>query len=119
MSELTRKESSDKIIPELHFKRLGREFAMQYLFQNDVNKDAIVEGSMELFWEQAKEIDAIPSSTFNRACRYAQRLITGVFDNLDELNDYIEKYSKKWSIDRIGVVERNLMRIAIYEMLYC
>ena len=119
MSDTKSKKSSGKIVPELHFKRLGREFAMQYLFQYDVNTDDIKEGSLELFWEQAKEIDAIPASTFKRACRYAKRLIDGVIESSDEINGYITKYSKKWDIDRIGVVERNLMRIAIYEMVYC
>ena len=49
---------------------------------------------------------------------YARRLISGIMDNKDELDALISKYSIDWQIERLGVGERNVLRIGFYEMLY-
>jgi N utilization substance protein B len=49
---------------------------------------------------------------------YVRKVSIGVYDHLDEIDEYISKNSKGWSIARISKVALACMRIAIYEMLY-
>jgi len=49
---------------------------------------------------------------------YAVTLIEGVAENLDRIDELISSYAEGWTIDRMPVVDRNLARIAVYELLY-
>jgi transcription antitermination protein NusB len=49
---------------------------------------------------------------------YAESLIEGVAKNLDRIDELIASYAEGWTIDRMPVVDRNLARIAVYELLY-
>jgi N utilization substance protein B len=49
---------------------------------------------------------------------YALRLIQGVVGNRSRIDDLIATYSSGWSIDRMPAIDRNLLRIAIYEILF-
>ena len=48
---------------------------------------------------------------------FTKEIFTGVLENLSQIDDYIKKYTKNWKFERIALVEKNIMRIAIYEML--
>ena len=49
---------------------------------------------------------------------YAESLVEGVAKNLDRIDELIGSYAEGWTIDRMPVVDRNLARIAVYELLY-
>lgn len=49
---------------------------------------------------------------------YAISLIEGVAENLDRIDELISSYAEGWTIDRMPVVDRNLARIAVFELLY-
>jgi transcription antitermination protein NusB len=49
---------------------------------------------------------------------YARGLVTGVAEHLDRIDELIGSYAEGWTIDRMPVVDRNLARIAVYELLY-
>jgi N utilization substance protein B len=49
---------------------------------------------------------------------YAVGLVEGVSDHLDRIDELIASYAEGWTIDRMPAVDRNLARIAIYELLY-
>ncbi|WP_328460008.1 transcription antitermination factor NusB [Actinoplanes sp. NBC_00393] len=49
---------------------------------------------------------------------YAVTLIEGVAKNLDRIDELIASYAEGWTIDRMPAVDRNLARIAVYELLY-
>jgi len=49
---------------------------------------------------------------------YAISLVEGVAENLDRIDELISSYAEGWTIDRMPVVDRNLARIAVYELLY-
>ena len=46
-------------------------------------------------------------------------LVNGVLETITEIDTLIERFSKNWKISRMSCVDRNVMRIAVYEMLYC
>lgn len=105
---------------QLHYKRVGREFAMQFLFQIDVEDVEDKNKALEIFWGQVEESEILPMNRIYRKGReFAEELISGVFKHIDEIDSKIENASDKWNIDRMIVVDKNLMRIATYEMLYC
>jgi len=90
-------------------RRRGRECALHFLFglhftQNDWEK------ALPGFWETTQ---ARPS-----AREYAGLLIRGVMANLQSLDEAISGASERWSAQRIGPIERNIIRIALFEMLY-
>ncbi len=46
-------------------------------------------------------------------------LVLGVLEHCDELDRLIEQYSENWRLDRINIIERNILRMALFELLYC
>ena len=89
-------------------RRKAREYALQMLFQFDVTRKQ--DGLMDHFWAQRKVIHAVRD--------FADCLVEGVLKNLDEIDGMIKKYAQHWSLERIGTVDRNILRFAIYEILY-
>jgi N utilization substance protein B len=49
---------------------------------------------------------------------YSGEIVRGVVDKLTEIDGCIERCSKHWRIDRISVIDRNVLRMAVYELLY-
>lgn len=91
-------------------RRKSRELALQALFDMDMSQNNSEE-RIELFCQ-----NFTPS---NKALPFFQGLILGVKKNKKEIDSLIEKFSSNWKISRISCVDRNVMRIAVYEMLYC
>ena len=50
---------------------------------------------------------------------FFEKLVTGVVAERDAIDELIERYSSNWKISRMSCVDRNVMRIAVYELLYC
>jgi N utilization substance protein B len=93
-------------------RREGREAAVQFLFQNDLNKtasDALPDVLGE-FWK-LRESAA-------RTREFATELIRGVLENHDAIDERIKRVTANYELHRIAPVDRNILRVAIYEMLY-
>lgn len=106
--------------PHQHFKRLGRELAMQYLFECDLRDSVTEPNTMEDFWTQAEESGEFTDPrVFRRAKAYAEILIVHVQTNDDVITGYIGEFSEKWDVERMSAVDRNIMKVAVAEMLYC
>ena len=100
-------------------RRLGREFAMQLLFQFDLY-DEFDDAKLGNFWTQLEESGLYPTNRLLRKSReFAEKLIRGAIEKKLDIDASIEKFAKKWKIDRMAIVDRNIMRIATYEMLFC
>ncbi len=91
-------------------RRRSRELAMQVLFQMEVNRNDSNE-AIELFCRHFRvPRDAKP---------FFLQLVEGVSEFQDEIDRLIESFSSNWKISRMSGVDRNIMRVAIYELLYC
>ncbi|MDZ4859017.1 MAG: transcription antitermination factor NusB [Candidatus Hydrogenedentes bacterium] len=88
-------------------RRSARERAMQFLFGLDFTSYPWEE-SLELFWENH------PARVPVRA--YADGLVRGVMEGRDELDMIIDGALDRWTPERVGRIERNVLRVAIYEM---
>lgn len=91
-------------------RRRSREFVLQVLFQLDLNNDHSIE-AVELFCKNFKTSKSIRP--------FFDRLVKGVLQHKDEIDHFIERFSTNWKINRMSRVDRNIMRIAVFEILYC
>jgi N utilization substance protein B len=91
-------------------RRRARELAMQALFCMDMQNNASLE-MLERFCGNFE------SSGKSRP--FFLKLVKGVLDSKNELDALIERFSRNWKITRMSCVDRNVMRVAVYELLYC
>jgi N utilization substance protein B len=91
-------------------RRQARELAMQALFYMDMQGDVSAE-MLERYCDNFQ-----PSK---KARPFFMALVNGVIDRKDELDDMIERFSKNWKISRMSGVDRNIMRVAVYELTCC
>lgn len=93
-------------------RRRSREQALQALFYMDMQKTPVSEESkLDLF------CDSFPPP--KKAAPFFHKIVNGVKDNKQAIDNKIEAYSNNWKIGRMSCVDRNILRIAVYEMLYC
>jgi N utilization substance protein B len=92
------------------FRRQSRELALKMLFQIDVG--SLAPRDVILYFLQ--EVKASPEVT-----GYAKTLTQGVVKELDLLDRLISQKAKNWKLARMAGVDRNVLRIAAYEMLRC
>lgn len=103
-----------------HFRGLGRELAMQFLFQFDLTKADFEAEALERFFEQTDLSEKFEDSKQTRKSKkYASQLAVGVINNLPEIDAVIGKFlDKDWSWERITPIDRSILRVATYEMLF-
>ena len=91
-------------------RRQAREWVVQILFNLDLNKIPMDELFAD-FWKELK------SSEKSRL--FTQDHVRGVMEHIKDIDTELQSCATNWDIKRMGVIERNVMRMAIYEMLYC
>jgi N utilization substance protein B len=91
-------------------RRQAREIAMQALFYMDMRNDVSVE-MLERFCG-----NFCPSQKIQP---FFLKLVNGVLGAKGELDALIERFSQNWDINRMSGVDRNVMRIAAFELIYC
>ena len=90
-------------------RRKSRELAMQMLFQGDLGKQKPEEVE-QLFWESRDDVD-------DETRGFADDLHRLATQREDEVGDLIQKHAQNWRLERMPVVDRNLLRTAVAEML--
>ena len=91
-------------------RREGREAAVQYLYQQDIHGDHTTDLRAD-FWAFREAKTSVRE--------YAENLIAGVNTNLAGVDARIVKYVENFGIERLAAVDRNILRLAIYEMFHC
>jgi N utilization substance protein B len=119
-------------------RREARERAVQFLFQHDLNpvesEGKELAKNLNLFWDTHRLSDAgyehgkatwgerveLPSPTTRDASLrvFAESLIQGVLEHRKELDLKLQKYVKNWDMTRMAVVDRNVLRMAVFELFY-
>ncbi|MDD2708715.1 MAG: transcription antitermination factor NusB [Verrucomicrobiae bacterium] len=92
----------------------SRAYAIQFLYQQDAQGRLAEElpQALKLFWDMhpPKETDA---------CRlFTEELVRGAVEKMETIDEKIKTYSQNWDFHRITVVDRNILRLAIYELLF-
>ncbi len=102
-----------------HAKRLGRELAMQYLFRCDMRHEVPDAATFDSFFEQVREEHGLHENRLARKGReYAEKLYVTVAIHRDAIDEAIRSRSEHWDWERLSLVDRNIMRIAVAEMLF-
>jgi N utilization substance protein B len=86
-----------------------RELALQFLYQAEFAGPDRPE-ALEGFWHHFQAEGTPPA--------YLKTLVEGVASHLEEMDVFIVRYSEHWRLERMTVVDRNLLRLAVYELLY-
>jgi len=90
-------------------RRKARELALQFLYQIEVTREDL-DGALPVFWVE-HPVDA-------GVKQYASELIRGALGKLDDIDPLLGKYAHNWVLSRMAAVDRNILRIAVYEMLF-
>jgi N utilization substance protein B len=90
-------------------RREGRELALQALYALDLNPMDTRE-SLRRLRENSRAASAVRS--------FAEEIVAGVTDHREALDSKIEEQSTNWSISRMTRVDLNILRIAVYELLF-
>lgn len=111
--------------PKAGLRREGREAAIQYLFQLDFNKLESPVPDAD-FWklrngtEDPDEINPVPPRPPipPKARAFAESLIQGFCQHHEEVDDFIVRFAKNYQLSRLAAVDRNILRLAVYEILH-
>jgi N utilization substance protein B len=115
-------------------RREARERAIQFLFQHDLNPPDDLDQALEQFWGSQRgtaiaeekggatwgqDVELPPPTTEELAVRlFADPLIRGTLQFRDEIDAQIKQHVQNWELHRIAAVDRNILRLALYEMLH-
>jgi transcription antitermination factor NusB len=92
-------------------RTLSREMALKIIYAADITREPF-EDSSRKFWEnhEVEEEEGVRS--------YADILVSGVGNNLERIDGVISKYAANWEIGRMATIDRNILRVASYELLF-
>jgi transcription antitermination protein NusB len=115
-------------------RREARERAVQFLFQHDLSPAEDLPAALNRFWESQRAaaiaedkgaatwgqpVQLPPPTAEEAAIRvFADPLIRGALEHRDEADEIIKKHAKNWDLHRMAAVDRNILRLAIFEMLH-
>jgi len=91
----------------------AREYALQLLYQIDITKADIIVVS-EMFWAMPEQYEDQDPEVKD----FTQELVAGVVDHLKEIDSMIINHATNWKLDRMSVVDRNILRLGGYELMY-
>lgn len=90
-------------------KQKSRELALQLLFQKEFS-EAIADQMWPILFEMALPLDVV---------EFTKELLGGVTSNSEKIDSKIQAIAKNWKIDRMSLVDRNILRLGFFEMLFC
>lgn len=94
-------------------RRQNREDALQILYQLELNQPLTPQGAMKHFTEHFNEEGKVGIDAFT------QKLVVGVTEHVKAIDDIIREVAENWRPERMASVDRNILRLGIYELLWC
>ncbi len=91
------------------YRRQARELAVQFLYGYELNRQ-----EREEALSQFRGKLRLPAA----ARKFAEDLIVGVLDRLEEIDRRIDGYATNWDLDRLALVDKQVLRLALYELCY-
>ena len=93
-------------------RRMARESSLKILYSMDVSGNSAefcFTYFFDLFWE---------GEPVQEVMDYTKQIVFGFEEKEDEINKKIQKYSENWTLDRMVIIDRNILRYAIFELFY-
>jgi N utilization substance protein B len=94
-------------------RRKARECALQMLFAADVAKTVVPNVLTNGYWNELGEV-----ITDEKTQEFANNLVTGTLREVETIDARIKTRAEHWRIERMAIVDRNVLRLAVYEFLY-
>ncbi len=91
-------------------RRRSREYALQILFQLELTDTELSDDLLNEFWEGIDEESKVKEFTRN--------IVTSTLEHLDAIDETIKKAAQHWSLERMAVIDRNILRAATYELSF-
>lgn len=88
----------------------GRELALQFLYQRDLRGPELQDEIVAFLKEEESDAEAR---------KFASKLVEGTVEHLDSINEKIQSVAQNWDISRMAVIDRNVLRLATFELLHC
>ncbi len=91
-------------------RRRSREFALQVLYQLEILKQdptKVLSATKEHFLPKDSDYE------------FSERIVLGIQKYIKEIDLLIKRYSEHWRLDRMAIIDRNILRMALFELLYC
>lgn len=88
----------------------AREYVLQILYQAEMTRRNI-EAAGGQFWAEFDSVD-------DTVLKFARRLTSGIEQALADIDAKITQYATNWQIKRMAVIDRNVLRIGVYELLF-
>ena len=95
-------------------RRRSRQRALQILFLWDVRRQPVEEATAAYFETLYSE----ESRTTPQRDAFLDQLVTGVVEHIEQLDRRISEHAEHWRIERMPTVDRNILRLAVYEMMH-
>lgn len=93
-------------------RRKARECALQMLFAIDVTENS-PDALVRMFWSELNDSD------FDKETEeFATNIVLGACKNLAQVDERIKSRAEHWRISRMAIVDRNILRLAVYEFLF-
>ncbi len=90
-------------------RRKSRELALQALYQGELAGSAGLGDFTEFCAHFQMNKKTMP---------YAQKLLEGVLEKKEAINSLISRYAENWRLERMSVIDRNILRLAVFELCY-
>ena len=90
-------------------RTLARESALKILYRIEISKES-VDSSIEDFWTIEK--------AHKEVVDFANDLVRGTHENLSKIDELVSKHTDNWEIKRIAVIDKNILRMGVFELLY-
>lgn len=92
----------------------GREAALQMLYQSEFLKGDSLQDMVLTFWDTSRDKE------LDQASRdFAEKIVYGVLKNIESIDELVSKYAQNWNLSRMAIIDRNVLRLATYELLHC
>ncbi|MDP8266016.1 MAG: transcription antitermination factor NusB [Candidatus Aceula meridiana] len=92
-------------------RTIARELVLKILYQADIRKESIHSLSEEF-------LASVDIEDSQEIFEFVRILLSGVEKNLTEIDQKITQYASNWHLDRMAVIDRNVLRLGILELLY-
>ena len=92
-------------------RSLARDFALKILYQIDITARPL-DRSIEDFWTYEEE------AVDDEVKQFSSRIVLGVYEHLNDINQKISEYATNWQLKRMAVIDKNILRIGVFELYY-
>lgn len=99
----------------MHKRRKAREVALQLLYGLDVQEGRL-DDVIALFWDN---FDNASEEISEDVKTFSTELVVGTWKNLEKIDHLISGNSENWTIGRMSRVDKSILRMAVYELLFC